>query len=319
MSDILFPAGLIVDYPSLDIEMMQDYVTMWNIEYKLLRKGVCEGSLWAAHTPRVQLGISHFSQEVMIQGAFPDGCIVLCYFSNGSLTDPVNNFHNRIIAPHEIIVLRKGDKLDFLTYTTVNFYTIVIEEKLFYKEFNTFFGYSPGASIKKKRLYLKHDHILLFHQAINSWPSYVTEDFLKLTNKPEYDKIESEILHQLFSCMRFAPAIKKRKKFQTKTVRDLLHKNIKKPIDMTIVIKEFNIGGSQVYNAFKKEYGITPKKYLKILRFNAIKKELLLADPKSVTISGIARKYHFVQMGHFAEGYKQQFGETPSQTLRHYQ
>ncbi len=30
MSDILFPAGFIIDYPGLDIEMMQHYGSMWN-------------------------------------------------------------------------------------------------------------------------------------------------------------------------------------------------------------------------------------------------------------------------------------------------
>ena len=109
--------------------------------------------------------------------------------------------------------------------------------------------------------------------------------------------------------------MKKRKKFQIKIVRDLLRKNIKKPIDMDMITNEVNIRRSQLYNAFQKEYGITPKKYLNQLRLNAIKKELLLSDPKSVTVSGIAKKYHFRHMGHFAAGYKQLFGETPSQTL----
>ena len=109
--------------------------------------------------------------------------------------------------------------------------------------------------------------------------------------------------------------MKKRKKFQIETVRDLLHENIDKRVDMAMITSKVNIHSSQLYNAFKKEYGITPKKYLQQLRFNAIKKELLLSDPNSVTVSAIAKKYHFHQMGHFAAGYKQLFGETPSQTL----
>ena len=109
--------------------------------------------------------------------------------------------------------------------------------------------------------------------------------------------------------------MEKRKKFQIKTVRDLLHENIDKPIDIAMITNKLNIRSTKLYYAFKKEYGITPKKYLKQLRLNAIKKELLLSDPNSVTVNGIAKKYHFRQMGHFAAGYKQLFGETPSQTL----
>ena len=110
--------------------------------------------------------------------------------------------------------------------------------------------------------------------------------------------------------------MEKRKKFQIKTVRDLLHENIDKPVNIAMITNKVNIRKTKLYYAFKKEYGITPKKYLQQLRFNAIKKELLLSDPNLVTVSGIAKKYHFRQMGHFAAGYKQLFGETPSQTLR---
>lgn len=315
MSDIIFPAGFTVDLPDLDMEMMQHYAKMWHVEHSQLGKGVFEGSLLGVHTPRIQLGISHFSQKIMTQGDFPDGCIVLGYFSNGSLKDPVINFQNRIISPNEIIILTKGDELDFLTYTAVNFYTIVIEEELFYKEFHTFFGDSPHASVQNKRLYLKPEHIALFPQTITSWISYLSEDFSKLTDKPEYDKVESEMLHQFFSCMLFSPSTKKREKFQTKTVRDILHENIEKPMDLAMITNELNIGTSQLHHAFKKDYGLSPKKYLQLLRFNAVKKELFLADPNLATVSDTAQKYHFFQMGHFAAGYKQLFGETPSQTL----
>jgi len=31
MSNIIFPAGFTIDYPSLNIEMMQHYSKMWNL------------------------------------------------------------------------------------------------------------------------------------------------------------------------------------------------------------------------------------------------------------------------------------------------
>ena len=79
MSDILFPAGLIVDCPDLNIEMMRHYAKMWNVDHTLLGKRVFNGSLLGVHTPRIQLGISHFSQRVMSIGDFPDGCVLLHY------------------------------------------------------------------------------------------------------------------------------------------------------------------------------------------------------------------------------------------------
>ena len=136
MSDILFPAGLIVDYPALDIEMMQHYATMWNVEHTLLGKGLFEGSFWGVHTPRIQIGISHFSQKIMSKGDFPDGCVMLHYSVN-EMTSPLYNFYDRPILPHEVLILTKGDAYDRVTYSSSNIDTIVIKEDLFYKEFVT--------------------------------------------------------------------------------------------------------------------------------------------------------------------------------------
>ena len=317
MSDIIFPAGLIIDFADLDLEEMQHYAKMWNVEHTQMGKGLFEGSLMGAHTPRIQIGISHFSQAIMAQGSFPDGCIILFYASNGLENESVYNFQNRIILPHEIVILTKSDEIDLLSYHDTDVRTIAIEVDLFYKEFYTFFGDTPDTSIQNKRFHLKADKIAAFHQTIVSWIVYLANEFPKLATKPEYDTIEPEILRQLFDCMVSAPLVKKRKKFQIGRVRDMLHENIDKPISISTIINKLNICESQLHHAFKKEYSVTPKQYLRSLRFNAVKKKLLSSNPNSITIANIVKKYNFSQMGHFSAEYKKIFGETPSQTLRH--
>ena len=317
MSDILFPSGLILDYPGLNIEMMQHYAKMWNIEYTLLGKGVFKGNLWAVHTPRIQIGISHFSQALMTKANFPKGCVLIHYaVSEITNTTSLYNFQNRSVLPHEVLILTKKDDYDRVTYGDRDMASISIKEDLFYKEFYAFFG--ETASLKNKRFYLKQDKISRFHQLIASWISYLINEFPKLTVKPEYDRIESEILHEVFDCIVSAPLVKKRKKFQTKIVRDLLNEHKDEPIDISTILSELNISKSQLHHVFKKEYGITPKKYLQVLRFNAIRRILLLSDPNSVTIEEVVYKYNIFHMSHFSAQYKNIFGETPSQTLHHH-
>jgi AraC-like DNA-binding protein len=315
VSDILFPAGLTVDLPELNVEMMQYYAKMWDVEHTQLGKGVFEGSLFGVHTPRIQMGTSHFSHAIMTQGSFPEGCIVL-YYPGGLPNTPAYNFHNRTIAANEIAVLTKGDALDLLTHDAIALHTMVIEEELFCKTFYTFFGVTPATHIKNKRLHLKTDKIAHFHQMHTDWISYLAEEFPKMSNKPAYESIESEILHQFFSCIHLSGTTKKRNKFQIKTVRDLLHANIDKNVDIHDISDGLDISASQLHQVFKKEYGVTPKRYLQLLRFTAIRKELLHGGTEATTINKIATKYHFYQMGHFSAAYKQLFGEIPSQTLQ---
>jgi len=79
--------------------------------------------------------------------------------------------------------------------------------------------------------------------------------------------------------------------------------------------RKLNISESQLHNAFKSNYGISPKKYLQMLRLNAVKKELFIADPNQHTVSEIAMKYNFIHMNHFSAEYKNVFGECASHTL----
>ena len=314
MSNIIFPADYIIDLSDLNIEMMQYYSKQWNMEHTIMEKGLFKGSINVVQTPRIQLASAYYSQSIMTKGDFPDGCIVLAYPKN----DVIYNFQNRTVKSNEIIVMSKGDEIDVLTSGEVNMQTIVIEEQLFNQYFYNFFGSTPSTILKDKRFSIKPDMISILEKIVDFWSAYLTNEFPKQTIQPTYNRIESEILQQLFSCLMFTPTTKKRKKFNTKSVRDLLHSNIEQFIDIPDIAKELNISESQLHCVFKKDYGMTPKKYLQNLRLNAIKRELLLADPHAVNISNIAQKYNFFHMSHFSLEYKKLFGQTPSETLNTY-
>lgn len=312
MSNIIFPAGSIIDFPDLSMEMMQHYSKKWNLVHTQIEKGLFNAKLTAVHTPRIQLAISHYTQGVMTKGDFPKGCIVLnSYFSsNGTYT-----VKNRSILPNEIVVLSKDDKVDRVTTGHFSGNIITIEEKLFYEVFCIFFGETPDMFLRKKRFNIKDDMIHTFHKTISFWIDYLINIFPSLDIKPEYEKIEYEILSQLFNCITFTSLKDNRKKFQIHTVRDFLHENISNDINLAMLSRSLDISESQLHKAFKSNYGISPKKYLQMLRLNAVRKELLLADPKDVNVSEIAIKYNFFSMNHFSVEYKKIFAQTPSETL----
>ena len=294
------------------MEMMQYYSKQWNLEHTQMEKGLFEASLKAVHTPRIQLARSHYSQGVMSRGEFPKGCIVLnSYFSsNGTY-----NVQNRFILPNEIIVLSEGDNVDRVTSGTFSGNIVTIEEELFYEAFSTFFEEIPHIDLHMKRFYIKDDMIHTFNQTINSWIDYLINIVPKQDITPEYEKIEQEILSQLFNCITFMSLEDNRKKFPIHTVRDFLHKNISNDINLTMLSRKLNISESQLHSVFKSNYGISPKKYLHMLRLNAVRKELHCADPNKNTVSEIAWKYNFIHMNHFSAEYKKTFGINPSETL----
>jgi AraC-like DNA-binding protein len=68
--------------------------------------------------------------------------------------------------------------------------------------------------------------------------------------------------------------------------------------------------------AFKDEFGMAPKQYIKSKRLSAVKSELIKTGPDAV-ISNVAHHWGFQHMSSFAKDYRKQFGELPSETLGH--
>jgi AraC-like DNA-binding protein len=68
--------------------------------------------------------------------------------------------------------------------------------------------------------------------------------------------------------------------------------------------------------AFKEVMGLTPMTYLNRLRLHRVRQALLAATHGSTTVSAEALNWGFWHFGEFSRGYKECFGELPSDTLR---
>ncbi len=69
-----------------------------------------------------------------------------------------------------------------------------------------------------------------------------------------------------------------------------------------------------LYAGFKEFLGVSPMHYLRDLRMDHVRTELLAGEASNV--SGIALRWGFAHLGRFSNEYKQRYGESPSQTLR---
>ncbi|HEY0836093.1 MAG TPA: helix-turn-helix domain-containing protein [Azospirillum sp.] len=67
---------------------------------------------------------------------------------------------------------------------------------------------------------------------------------------------------------------------------------------------------------FADVVGISPNAYLRMIRLNAARRELLAADPRATTVAEVAMNHGFWHLGRFSTYYHQMFGEKPSDTLR---
>jgi AraC family ethanolamine operon transcriptional activator len=69
-----------------------------------------------------------------------------------------------------------------------------------------------------------------------------------------------------------------------------------------------------LHEAFREHLATTPKAYLKTLRLNAARHDLLRGDPGK-RVTDVALDWGFLHFGWFSQDYRRLFGETPSRTL----
>ncbi|MDY0745217.1 helix-turn-helix domain-containing protein [Paucibacter sp. R3-3] len=67
---------------------------------------------------------------------------------------------------------------------------------------------------------------------------------------------------------------------------------------------------------FQDVLGISPARYIKIIRLNAVRRELRQAAGTDTSVYDVAARWGFWHFGHFSADYKRQFAELPSQTLK---
>ena len=69
-------------------------------------------------------------------------------------------------------------------------------------------------------------------------------------------------------------------------------------------------------NAFYDVRGMSPQRYLRAERLEKVRRALTQPNDQSITVTGVATRYGFYELGRFAATYRHAFGEAPSETLR---
>ena len=97
---------------------------------------------------------------------------------------------------------------------------------------------------------------------------------------------------------------------------DFIAANLGAPLSLSDIANATGIPVRSLTRAFHKRHGIGPITYLRQLRLEQIHRELIGADPMGCTVTEIALKYGFENLGRFAQQYRAAFKELPSTTLK---
>lgn len=134
--------------------------------------------------------------------------------------------------------------------------------------------------------------------------------------------LEREFLRRLAACMRAGmpssehDSISSRRTGVVRRLEQHLLDNLAIPQTVEDLCRVGGTSRRTLEYAFREYFGTSPKQFIKALRLNAARNDLVRGNHGSAQVVEIASGWGFTHMGQFSADYHRMFAEKPSETLR---
>lgn len=114
------------------------------------------------------------------------------------------------------------------------------------------------------------------------------------------------------------PATQRTQQVLPKTIKmaeEYLRTHLADPITLESLAELTGASIRSLHEGFRKYFGESPMRYLKDLRMEKVREELL-NNTLCKNVTDVAHHWGFTELGRFAQQYRARYGELPSETLR---
>ncbi len=302
-----------------DIHLHAASVREWRQTYSQLTSGSLQSSLLQLSGPRFQFFREQINQRVVQHGEAPSGRIC---FAVPLIVPGAARMQGREVDERSVFVLQGGDEFMFHTPMGIDMLAITFNRETFEQAISSAprpeelermlrqpVLQIPIARLRKcrDRLMGFFDHALFSasNEAIQTEPwleAALISEMMSLLTDPECDKDQRhgsssgsyivEKCHQL-------------------TMIDKVN-----PPSVIDICQRLRVSRRSVQNGFRNVTDTTPVNYIRCVRLNGVRRELMTTGSAHLSIGDAAARWGFFHLSHFAADYQELFGELPSQTLR---
>jgi transcriptional regulator GlxA family with amidase domain len=99
-------------------------------------------------------------------------------------------------------------------------------------------------------------------------------------------------------------------------VEAYMRANIDAPVRVSTLCRIVGLSERGLREAFYRVHGVSPKQWMLAERLESARRTLTNRECAPISVTGVATRFGFYELGRFAASYKEAFGEPPSVTLR---
>jgi len=316
----LFPAGVAAEAEFGDVDQLTATIREWDHSVAQLGRGTFRGNLALAHTSSLQLYRATWSPAFLVQGRVPPGSVVFgaqCGGAAGAV------WRGRELKGGDVLLLESHQELDLQTRGACDMLVLSISADLFARHAETLRGEPLRIAGADRWSMLGRSTVLrqtVHRRMVRHWMTLLQSALRlgdDLCNQQIAAQVEAETLEMLL--VHAAPPTRERPLAERRRAalraRQYMVLNIDEPLTIHDICQAVHACERTLHLGFREAYGITPKRFLKTLRLNAIHRDLRRAEPHQ-TVTSLACRRGFFHFSNFAADYRRLFGELPSQTLQ---
>jgi len=289
-----------------DPDLLAEAVRGAGFEHRQLYPGRFSGELVRTEAAGIIIDRGCYSRALLAQGAFSPRSITVGFLLSDREPGYVNGIRARA---HDLIVFPENGELDYMLPADTEWCSVQIERTALLA-----FGVDP-ASIERMSVVSpdtgQRRHLArLMRFALDG-----------LVTAQAQHAFRDTILEQLYQTLsqqgdrcrhpNFSERAKLVRRFEQ--VADAQGAERRSVAELALGL---GVSRRTLELAFRDYMGLSPARYLVVLRLNAVHRELLNACEDNQRVADLAAQHGIAHLGRFASDYRQMFGELPSQTLR---
>ena len=301
-----------------DFEHFQQAASNWDLDFRLLSKNNLETGITIFTSGNFQLSRVRLSGKIDQYGLCPEGYrSIVIPVPGGSFY----NWFNQLSQANEIQIYPKDGTIDGISFNQFCVNVFAIKEHYLLQCIE-----NMKYSVCQNRFGGSEQRIKSTNNFCERFYNYTTQFFLNVENRQSFTPsgqseiylkrlLQELLLHIELSEEQNSGKISAKRNHGLNKAIELINEHLEESITISSLCKIANLSERSLQYAFKEKYQVTPKEYIKAVKLNKVREELVHDGDKS-KISAIAAKYGFWHMGQFAADYKNWFGELPKETVK---
>ncbi len=294
---------------AFDADEHAQNLTRWQQQYDQLSPGRFYGRLDEIELPAMQVFKEHTGQ------ALRQDCRVWAdsLWLGIPTQAPGSRINGQALEEHEVMCHPGGRDFELVTPEAFDIYGLVIRMPLLQAGaqrqgviLDNEWHASPRRRVAPETL---HAVSFLLERLLSNQQGAIAENVhqdILLTGLLELLKA-NQTSHEL-------PPSYTHRKAVVDRVKRYVDEHLEGPVTMETLCELTHVSRRTLQYSFTTILGISPLQFLRLTRLNRVRRALRSAEPHQ-TVTEIATYWGFWHLGQFAHDYKQQFGESPSQTL----